>query len=231
MWTISELKQSGKAAFQSNYWKCVVAAFLLSLLTGGISIASRFNSGDAETITENAQNMSPQVLGLVAGASLIVIVLVLLFKIFVTNPLSVGCYTFFLRNTEDHQTDLDVITSGFSNFINVFLTLLLRDIFIFLWSLLFIIPGLIKMYSYRMVPYILAENPTLSPTECITRSKEMMSGNKWNAFVFDLSFIGWLLLSALTCGLLNIFWTKPYKESANAALYLKLKEISGYTQY
>ena len=75
-----------------------------------------------------------------------------------------------------------------------------------------------------MVPYILAEQPELSATEVITRSREMMNGNKWQAFKMDLSFLGWILLGILTLGLVNIFWTAPYMESAQAALYLKLRD-------
>lgn len=89
--------------------------------------------------------------------------------------------------------------------------MVLRDVFIFLWSLLFLIPGVIKHYSYRMVPYILADDPEIGAMDAITLSRQMMDGHKWNTFVLDLSFLGWDLLSALTLGLLGVFYVNPYK--------------------
>ena len=75
-----------------------------------------------------------------------------------------------------------------------------------------------------MVPYIVKDNPELSATEVITKSREMMNGNKWRAFVLDLSFLGWIILSIITCGILFVFWTYPYIESTNAALYSELSK-------
>ena len=100
----------------------------------------------------------------------------------------------------------------------------LEGLYIFLWSLLFIIPGIIKTYEYLMVPYILAENPELSTKEVFARSKQMMTGDKWNAFVLQLSFLGWILLSVFTCGILLIFYVGPYSELTYAELYAVLKQ-------
>ena len=99
-----------------------------------------------------------------------------------------------------------------------------RDLYTFLWGLLFVIPGIIKGYSYRMVPYILTEHPDMEPEEAIRLSQQMMNGNKWAAFVLDLSFIGWELLSAATFGLLGIFYVNPYKYATDTELYIALKE-------
>ena len=96
----------------------------------------------------------------------------------------------------------------------------------FLWSLLFIIPGIIAAYSYAMTGYILAEDPELTAGEAISRSKEMMSGNRFRLFCLQFSFIGWEILSALTLGIGNL-WLRPYKQAAVAAFY---REISG-TEY
>ena len=99
----------------------------------------------------------------------------------------------------------------------------LRDLFVALWTLLFIIPGIVKMYAYSLVPYILAENPEMSGTEAIKLSNEMMKGHKWKAFVLDLSFLGWLLLSVLTLGLVGIFFANPYVYATDAELYKAIK--------
>jgi uncharacterized membrane protein len=80
-----------------------------------------------------------------------------------------------------------------------------------------------------MVPYIIKDNPELSATQVITRSREMMNGHKWNAFVYDLSFIGWYLLGCITCGIALAFYVYPYKLNADAQLYLAIKKQSGYT--
>ena len=100
------------------------------------------------------------------------------------------------------------------------------DLFTYLWSLLFVIPGIIKGYEYRMIPYILAENPGIDYREAFAASKQMMDGNKWKAFVLDLSFFGWNFLSIFTCGILAIFYVMPYIYMTNAELYVALKEIT-----
>ena len=95
--------------------------------------------------------------------------------------------------------------------------------YIVLWSLLFVIPGIVKGYEYRMIPFLLAENPDMTKEEVFEESKKLMTGNKWKAFVYDLSFIGWNILSILTCGILSIFFVNPYKSSADAALFEAIK--------
>ena len=90
-------------------------------------------------------------------------------------------------------------------------------------SLLCIIPGIVKGYEYRMIPYLLADHPEMTKDEAFAASKEMMMGQKWNAFVLDLSFIGWDILSSMTFGILDIFYVMPYKMSTNAALYEAIK--------
>jgi uncharacterized membrane protein len=77
----------------------------------------------------------------------------------------------------------------------------------------------VKAYEYRMIPYILAENPHMSKKEVFAASKSMMIGNKWKAFVLDLSFLGWHILSVFTVGILELFYVAPYMYATNAALY------------
>ena len=93
----------------------------------------------------------------------------------------------------------------------------------FLWSLLFVIPGIVAGYSYAMTGYILAEHPELTASEAIEQSKQMMSGNRFRLFCLQFSFIGWDLLCALTLGIGNL-WLRPYKQAAEAAFY---REVSG----
>ncbi len=247
-WSIGEMKERGKAAFKANYWKCVVVAFIMSILFGGASAVSSRGSSLTQTgnssitletgeefeelseaansVSNTFESMSPMArnISVVAIFGFILVVLIISFalKIFLFNPLEVGCYAFFKENV-DEPAELGIITSGFKNYSHIFLTLLLRDIFLVLWTLLFFIPGIVKAYSYRMVPYIIEDEPGLSAQEAITRSRQMMNGNKWRTFLLDLSFLGWAILGILTCGILNLFWTMPYQRSADAALYTELK--------
>ena len=230
MWTISDLKAKGKAAMKANYKNSVIAGILLALFGAGTASGTRstMTQEQQQTVTDASSSLTPEELAIIAiaviGASLVVCAIALVLRIFVFNPLNVGCHRFFRLNVEDNTTPLGVIKEGFSDYGRVFFTLFLRDLFLALWCLLLVIPGIVKAYSYRMVPYILKDNPELSAIDVITKSREMMNGNKWNAFVLDLSFIGWFLLSLLTCGILSIFYTNPYYYNTCAALYTELKK-------
>ena len=104
-------------------------------------------------------------------------------------------------------------------------TLLLTSIFKFLWDLT-IIGGIIKYYSYFMVPYIVAENPNIKPLDAINLSRKMMKGHKWECFVLDLSFIGWDILGFLTIGLLSLFFVNPYKEAVYCEYYAYIRKLA-----
>lgn len=165
--------------------------------------------------------------GLIAimiAVSLIVFAISLAMQILAFNPLTVGCQRFFIRCDRQEGTLNDVVFSFSSSYGNVIKTMLLQDLYIFLWSLLLIIPGIIKSYEYRMIPYILGEHPDISTKEAFALSKQMMDGEKWNAFVLDLSFLGWIYLGILTCCILNIFYVYPYIHLTDAQLYLALKQ-------
>jgi hypothetical protein len=166
------------------------------------------------------------------GIFLVILVIAIAFNIFVCNPIEVGGCRFFIENaviTGDVSETAGVgkILSAFQNgtYKNTVVTLFKRDLFIALWTLLLLIPGIIKSYEYRMIPYLLADNPEMSADEAFRISKEMMDGEKWHAFVLDLSFIGWGILSALTLGVVGIFWVNPYQYATNAELYLELKPV------
>ena len=244
MWVRSELKARVKVAFKANYWKCVLVALILALLVGGgagSSIRKNQNSYTQEQqqaihelATESGSDLERTFFGLVDQAasqnSRITISLGsmglvgLALSILVFNPLIVGCYRFFLQNSRG-GAELNELGAGFrDDWGNVILVMFLRNLFIALWSLLLVIPGIIKAYSYRLVPYLLKDHPELSGTEAITLSRKMMNGHKADAFVLDLSFLGWLLLSALTAGILHIFYVGPYIAATDAELY---KAIAG----
>ncbi len=109
---------------------------------------------------------------------------------------------------------------------------LVTSIFIFLWSLLFVIPGIIAAYRYSMAFYIMNDNPSIGIMEAISQSKAMMQGNKGRLFCLHFSFIGWVLLSLLTCGI-GLLWVNPYVSAADAAFYLEVsgQRMAGGEQY
>lgn len=109
------------------------------------------------------------------------------------------------------------------NFLKAFLVPLLQGLFVFLWSLLFVIPGIIMAYAYSMAIYVANDNPELSAMDAIRKSRELMNGHKWDLFVLDLSFIGWIFLCLLTCGI-GFFFLAPYIEMAHVEFYRELTE-------
>ena len=154
---------------------------------------------------------------------LIIVALVLVIDVFVANPLEVGIRRFFTQNLNQPAGVKEITYAFDKNYKNIAKTMFYRDLYTFLWSLLFIIPGIVKAYEYRMIPYLLAENPEMSKEEAFAISKQMMSGQKWRTFVLDLSFFGWILLSGFTCGILAIFYVNPYVFSTQSALYERLR--------
>lgn len=150
--------------------------------------------------------------------------------VFVAWPLAYGYITTFITTVRDNsEFEINGIFSGFGNYTKVFSTMLLMNVYVGLWSCLLFVPGVIKSYSYAMTPYILAENPGIGADEAICKSMKMMDGQKMDLFLLDLSFLGWLVLACLTCGV-GLLWLMPYMNSARAAFYLDLNGATAATQ-
>lgn len=143
--------------------------------------------------------------------------------LFVTAPFLLSQYIIYLNLINGKKPEIKDAFSGFNDFFSAFKTYLLMLVFTLLWSLLFIIPGIIKAYSYYMSMYILAENKGMGAREAISKSKQMMHGHKMELFVLELSFIGWGLLVAITFGIAAI-WVVPYMQATYANFYKKLTE-------
>lgn len=139
------------------------------------------------------------------------------------GAVTLGYVKFNLNLVDCKEPSFNDLFSQFDRLGAGFCMQFLRGLFVFLWSLLLIIPGIIASYRYAMTPYIMYEHPEYTATEAIKASKEMMKGNKWRLFCLDISFIGWILLSILTLGI-GLLWVVPYMEAAYAAFY---REISG----
>lgn len=153
----------------------------------------------------------------------IIMAIAIVIDVFVCNPVEVGCDRFFFKNLGENAQVKEVMFAFDHNYKNIVKVMFFRDLYTVLWTLLFIIPGIVKSYEYQMIPYLLAENPQMTKEQAFAESKRMMTGQKWRAFVLDLSFLGWKILSLFTLGILDIFYVQPYMDSAHAALYDALR--------
>ena len=132
---------------------------------------------------------------------------------FVVGPITVGKNRYFMEHRafgSKFERLFWAFRSG--RYLNVVKIMFWREVKIFLWSLLFVIPGIIKSYEYCMVPYILAENPQISCERAFELSKQMTKGEKWKIFVLGLSFIGWVIVGMLCC-CVGQFFVQPYIEA------------------
>lgn len=231
MWTRVELKEKAKVILKQNYWKIVLVCAILSLIgensASGIEFEFKFNS-DTQSMSFGALNELRDMLGMFANGyiltgALLALVIGLVIGAFVCNPLEVGIRRFLVRSLQS-PADLNELAYGFqSNYKNIVKVMFIRTAYIFCGLLLFIVPGVIMIYEYYMVPYLLAENPNMSREEAFARSKAMMNGQKLDTFILELSFIGWDILASFTFGLLNIFYVEPYRNLTFAALYERLQ--------
>jgi uncharacterized membrane protein len=141
----------------------------------------------------------------------------------ITYSLVMGYVYFNINLIKGTDYGFENLFARFYNILKNFGLYFMIGVFTILWSLLFIIPGIIASYSYSMAPYIMAEDPDVGVFEAIRRSKEMMMGYKWKYFCLSISFLGWIILGTFTCGI-GLLWVIPYMEAANAVFYL---EVSG----
>lgn len=227
MWQRSELKANAKIALKANYWKAVVVSLIMGVIMGGGGSVSGNAASNSSDVSDAMSGMDTGTLVAIAVAVLgvvaVIMVISILLSIFVFNILQVGCQRFFIKCKDDNG-DFGDLGFGFKNgYGHIALVMFLRGLFISLWTLLLVVPGIIKSYEYMMIPYILAENPDMDRQEVFAMSKKMMTGNKWNAFVLDLSFIGWGIVALCTCGIAGIFYVSPYIYLTKAELYKTLK--------
>ena len=230
----SYLKSRAKMVLKLSYWKAFLAALVLSVATGGYSGGTgvRISSSDVRNWRQGIPYMPrgeaadqwvatflPFLIGTVIVGGIVGIIIALL----VLSPLEVGGQRYFLESTQ-HRFDLGQLGFGFSGggYGNVVKTQFFRGLYSFLWSLLLVIPGIIKSYAYSMTPYLLAENPNLETQRAITLSREMTRGYRFQMFIFDLSFIGWNMLGALLFGI-GMLFVAPYYYASKAELYLFLR--------
>lgn len=225
MWSRKELKDKAKTFLRKNYWGAFLVSIVIALAGGnsGWGGGGSSNSGNHSTLTTN--HSVDLTFILIAVVTIVVIILIIMaLRIFIGYSLEVGGRRYFIKSVQS-QDNKKCFRFGFDgeNYGGIVKTMLLTDVFIFLWSLLLIVPGIVKSYSYRMVPYILADNPSIGVKKAIALSNEMTMGHKFNMFVLDLSFIGWYLLGILALGI-GVLFVLPYDNATNTELYLVLRK-------
>lgn len=219
MWTRRELKTNAKMILKRTYWMSFLACLITSLLSGSSnagSVAFRSNDYDWDSISVFFTLERVMILLGIIG---VVMVCSVLFYYLVSVPVIVGKNRFFMANRENDEDLRDLMysfTSG--SYLHIVKTGFLIDLYTFFWSLLFVIPGIVKRYEYFFVPYLLSEDSSMDTKRAFELSKEMSRGKKWKMFVLDVSFLGWNLLGTLCFGI-GLFFVAPYYQAVLAELY------------
>ena len=191
----AELKERAKAQIKGK----IGILFLVTLVISLVSAAATF-----------VLNLIPVVGGVLAA-------------VIVTPAFTLSIFRIYINLFHGQTPEVSDAFCGFDDFWSAFKLTFLVGLFTALWSMLFVIPGIVKSYSYSMSFYILAENKGKPALECIKESKEMTDGRKMDLFVLSLSFIGWLLLVTVTFGIAAI-WVTPYMQATMTNAYMSLKK-------
>lgn len=239
-WTRSLLKENAKASLRTSYWHVFLICLVGTLLTGGLELKTSFNSvsvdynyGSGFRLGASGPLQALLTLGgiLLALAAVLAVAAALAWGILVGPVIRVGWCRAMMENRSG-KGPFETLFSGFrTGYWNLVWGSFYANVRIFLYSLLLVIPGIIKSYQYFFVPYLLAENPDMEPARAAELSTLMSEGEKWQMFVLDLSFFGWRILGSLFFGLGNLF-VEPYYQATMAELYAAMRAKAfahGYT--
>lgn len=224
-----------------GFWALTIGVTLVALLLGGgVDFASGSVSGGRITssyrdsgeyysvyIEEPGFSMSRTFLNTPAISRALAVIVPVVTALAVIQLLIGGAIDLGLKRynldllTRENPPAFATLFSRFCIWGRAFGLQLMTSLLTFLWSLLFIIPGIVATYRYALAPYLMAENPDMGVMEAIGRSKELMMGNKWRLFCLQLSFIGWNLVCVLTLGI-GYLWLAPYQNAAETAFYLEV---------
>lgn len=261
MWTCDLLKRNARAALSQRYGKSVILCLVAALLgvsgtsSVGFSViyqagrSAFFGAGEPEIWTGNNSGSSflydqlwyYGLIPFVIGAAVVALVAVLCWQVLLAGPLAVGRSRYFMESRQGYSPFGTLFSTLRRPYWNVVKGMALTNLKIFAGSLL-VIPGIYWAYCYRLVPYLLAENPYLSTARAMELSRQMMQGEKWHSFLLELSFLGWELLCLLTAGIGYLF-LEPYLQAAFAELYAALRskafaagmtdasELAGFMRY
>ena len=212
--TSKELRAIARENLQGNWGISVgvalVAALLGGMVTGSGNISFQFNEN-------TVRNLPPVFWGFLLPFVSVVGLLGLAMFI-IGGVVELGYAKFLLKQHDKKELVFADLFSQFERFGTGFAQRFLRTLYTALWTLLFVVPGIIKSLSYAMTPFILEDHPELTASEAINRSKKLMDGHKMDLFILNLTFIGWGILSVLTFGI-GFLFLNPYRNAAYAAFY------------
>ena len=217
-----DLRYQARRALAGRWGVAILAGFLAAFFGGLVNSVSNGISIELDEETMKYFQMSESTIEALFGVALSVTTLSLV-QFIMGGPVQLGYSQFLLKMHRGEDAQVKDLFSQFYRFAEGFCLYLLRGIFIVLWSMLFVIPGIVKSYSYAMAHFIMAEDPSISCVDAITRSRQLMDGHKAELFVLRLSFIGWHFLCILTCGI-GYLWLIPYQNAAEAAFYHNLTD-------
>ena len=224
----SSFRQQAREALSGN-WPTAIITTLVAGLLGGSLFVQQTGMNIVTTSQQTMQNQDIQYnlpdggygTNVLLGAAVFsgsLILIISLSQFLVGGFVSLGLIQFNMNLIDKKPVDFMDIFSKSDMFVKALFLRLRLTVFTFLWTLLFIIPGIIKSYSYSMSGFIMTENPEISSKEAMEVSMKMMAGNKWRLFCLQLSFIGWYILGAMACGI-GIFFVQPYVNAAIAGFY------------
>lgn len=228
----SDIRARARASLAGK-WAQAVAVCLVAFLLGGTLVAASFLPQitfrwEGEIVELEDAITALTTLSRSFGNTTISIGGLGLVQLILGGVIQLGYTKYLLKQHDRQDTSVSDLFSEFERFGQGFAQKFLRGLYCFLWGLLFIIPGIVKSYSYAMTPFILAEHPQLTAQEAISASKDMMEGHKWELFVLRLTFIGWNIVAALTMNIGNLV-LNPYKNAAEAAFYRKISRQPRFT--
>lgn len=193
---------------------------------------------DRKTIKQHAKSVLSENYGVIIGTLAVYSLIALLcgivpyvggiVSIVVVPVVMIGMMNLLVRLYRGEKVVFQDMFNGFQNFGHNLGGYWYMYLFLFLWTLLFYIPGIIKGYAYFMAPYILMDQPEIDATEALEKSKQMTNGHKMDLFIMNLSFIGWSLLSVFTLGILAFFFVMPYMMLTSAGYYVVLRNQEIY---
>ncbi len=228
----ADYRERARVSLSGNWGMAVLICFVGALL-GGIQtvvpVSASYQYGEGMSLqifglNMNLDQLPVEMLGMLTFM-LGIISIYSLAQFVIGGAVELGMCAYFSKRALGENADIKDEFSYFQYFGKALGLRIVTSIFIFLWTLLLIVPGIIASYRYAMATYILAEHPEMGIMEAIEASKQMMDGNKWALFCLDFSFIGWALLSACTLGIGDLF-LNPYTRMATAHFYLNLSRGS-----
>lgn len=226
MLTSKELRVKAWNSLKGKYWRAFLVVLVMSLLaSGGISLQTSSQTlTDALNLVDPSEMDAEMELGaaVVGTIAAVMAAVGMAISLFVGNAADVGLAHYFVRNVETKPSFADAFYGFKVKYFRNIGTLLLVGIKLALWSLLLVVPGIIKSFEYAIIPYILADDAEITSREAFRKAKEMMMGNKWRLFKLNFSFFGWFVLCVVTCGVGTPFLL-PYVSAANAEFYADLK--------